>query len=94
MAVNIDFLSGSCKQDVTDLICLSAHLNLNRKLEAEAKQRLEDVWGEEMKTELPWRSTHFLIGFPEFKMGTFVTVHVLIRAAFCVFIYNKVLNKM
>lgn len=34
MADDIDFLSGSCKQDVTDLICLSAHLNLNRSLGA------------------------------------------------------------
>lgn len=37
MAAHIDFLSGSCKQDVTDLICLSAHLNLGRRLRAVEK---------------------------------------------------------
>lgn len=39
MADHIDFLSRSCKQDVTDLICLSAHLNFNRKLEVGEGQK-------------------------------------------------------
>lgn len=29
-----------------------------------------------MRRGLPRTSTHFLIGFPELKMGGFVTVHV------------------
>lgn len=49
MADDIDFLSGSCKQDVTDLICLSAHLNLNRRLEAGARRRLREVRSEGMR---------------------------------------------
>lgn len=42
MADNIDFLSGSCKQDVTDLICLSAHLNLNRRPGVGERERLRE----------------------------------------------------
>lgn len=60
MADGIDFLSGSCKQDVTDLICLSAHLNFNRRLEVAERQRLKEVKGEGMSGVF----THllFLIG--------------------------------
>lgn len=43
MADSIDFLSGSCKHDVTDLICLSAHLNLNRRPGVGEKERLREV---------------------------------------------------
>lgn len=46
MADNIDFLSGSCKQDVTDLICLSAHLNLNRRLRVGERERLREARSE------------------------------------------------
>ncbi len=53
MADDIDFLSGSCKQDVTDLICLSAHLNLNRRLEAGERQRLREVRSEGMRERVP-----------------------------------------
>lgn len=49
MADVIDFPSGSCKQDVTDLICLSAHLNLNRKLEVAEKERLSKAKSEGMR---------------------------------------------
>lgn len=51
MAADIDFLSGSCKQDVTDLICLSAHLNLNRRLEAGAERRPKEVRRSEVMRE-------------------------------------------
>lgn len=55
MADNIDFLSGSCKQDVTDLICLSAHLNLNRRLEEGGRQREGgEEWGNEGETFALW----------------------------------------
>lgn len=69
MADDIDFLSGSCKQDVTDLICLSAHLNLNRRLEAGARQRLREVRSEEMRERVSHRHTHFLIGLLAVKMS-------------------------
>lgn len=46
MADAIDFPSGSCKQDVTDIICLSAHLNLNRRLEVAEKERLRKASSE------------------------------------------------
>lgn len=49
MADDIDFPSGSCKQDVTDLICLSAHLNLNRRLEVAEKERLREARSEGMR---------------------------------------------
>lgn len=60
MADDIDFLSGSCKQDVTDLICLSAHLNLNRSLEARVKQRLRAARSEEMR-ERGWHRDAFTL---------------------------------
>lgn len=53
MADDIDFPSGSCKQDVTDLICLSAHLNLNRRLKVAEKERPKAASSEGM------RETHF-----------------------------------
>lgn len=49
MADVIDFPSGSCKQDVTDIICLSAHLNLNRRLEVAEKERLGKASSEAMR---------------------------------------------
>lgn len=55
MADYIDFLSGSCKQDVTDLICLSAHLNLNRKLEVAEKERLREATGALLSEQLACR---------------------------------------
>lgn len=69
MADDIDFLSGSCKQDVTDLICLSAHLNLNRRLEAGERQRLREVRGEGMRDRVSHRHIHFLIGLLAVKMS-------------------------
>lgn len=48
MAEDIDFLSGSCKQDVTDLICLSARLNFNRRLEVGERHRRGKVKSEGM----------------------------------------------
>ncbi|KAI9542051.1 hypothetical protein NQZ68_025185 [Dissostichus eleginoides] len=49
MADDIDFLSDSCKQDVTDLICLSAHLNLKRRLEAGERKRRREQRSEGVK---------------------------------------------
>lgn len=62
MVDNIDFLSGSCKQDVTDLICLSAGLNLNRRLEVAEKERLREARSEGMRERVSHRHNHFLIG--------------------------------
>lgn len=66
MADDIDFLSGSCKQDVTDLICLSAYLNLNRRLKAGARPRLREVRSEGTRARGPRRYVHFLFGLPAF----------------------------
>lgn len=65
MADDIDFLSGSCKQDVTDLICLSAHLNLNRRLGAGKRQRLRSEGKGEREG---FTHIHFLIGLLAVKM--------------------------
>lgn len=68
MADNIDFLSGSCKQDVTDLICLSAHLNLNRRLEVGERLRRREVRSEGMSV-FSHGHIHFLIGLLAVKMS-------------------------
>lgn len=76
MAADIDFLSGSCKQDVTDLICLSAHLNLNRRLEAGAERRPKEVRRSEVMRE---RAAHggvsSLIGLAAKMSGVRTFVH-------------------
>ena len=79
MADDIDFLSGSCKQDVTDLICLSAHLNLNRRLEAGERQRLREVRSEGMRVRLSHTRTHtnthtFWLAYLQLKWATCVLV--------------------
>lgn len=69
MADDIDFLSGSCKQDVTDLICLSAHLNLNRRLEecvretegGEERENQKRIWTLSLSGDFINKIHHFTL---------------------------------
>lgn len=83
MADDIDFLSGSCKQDVTDLICLSAHLNLNRRLVAGERERLREVRNEGMGERVSLRHIHFLIGLLAVKMSSVCMLVGCVSPFFC-----------